>query len=136
MIADEGVPHMMQRADGLWLCEFCRYDICKRCGRMHLEQQKPAVGLWGKEFQCTPKCRKIGKDVRQWVKEATLSRASEGGCRAHCPCREVLLHGHMLGDWHGRQRKPASTDHMLDRWPLKIFFATVFSWRPFGSGGK
>jgi hypothetical protein len=106
MIADEGVPHMMQRADGLWLCEFCRYNICKRCGKMHLEQQKPVAGLWGKEFQCTSKCSRTGKDVVQWVKEATLSRAAEAGCRAHCPCREPMLQGKMPYEPPVKVKKP------------------------------
>jgi len=96
MIGKEGVPHMMQRSDGLWLCEFCRFNICKRCARMQEEQQKPAPGLWGRDFECTPKCKKIEKDVRQWVKDEAMKRASEAGCRSHCPCRDqTLLQGKM-----------------------------------------
>jgi hypothetical protein len=89
--------HMMQRLDGLWVCEWCSTQLCQDCWELSNNLQERKKGLWSQEVQHLQKCTKHQSGKKGRISRAVLKKEAEAWDRAHCQgCRDKLLLDRML----------------------------------------
>ena len=89
--------HIVQRPDGLWVCEWCSTWFCHRCWGFTNDLANPQKGQWSQELHHLHKCKKHSSGKKGAISREVLKGQAQAWDRAHCQgCRDRLLTDRMM----------------------------------------